>query len=214
MAYRTPEGSAFYVSQTFASAKTVTSVTNANPAVATSTTHGYSDLDEVLFDSGWEDATNSVYRVDQLTTDTFSLLGLNSSNTNSFAAGTGTGTTKKISSWIEIPQVLTISSQGGGPRNITVNPIKKRNGIIIPTGFEPATTTLTLGFDPSQANWSTLLDISRSQTYIAYKSVAGNGAATYGWGLMSISEQPIQQAGQVDQVSVQLAFQGRLISYA
>jgi hypothetical protein len=44
MAYYYPEGSKVYYSTTFAVAKTVSAVTNANPAVATSTSHGYTDL--------------------------------------------------------------------------------------------------------------------------------------------------------------------------
>ena len=85
MAYYFPEGSKFYLSTTFAGAKTITAVTNANPAVATSTSHGYVDNDVVLFTSGWEDATDSVFKVDQQTADTFQLLGLNSSSTTNFS---------------------------------------------------------------------------------------------------------------------------------
>ena len=69
MAYYFPEGSKFYFSTTFAAAKTITALTNANPAVATSVAHGYADDDELLLTSGWEDATDSVFRADQLTAE-------------------------------------------------------------------------------------------------------------------------------------------------
>ena len=81
MAYYFAEGSKFYFSQTFAAAKTVTAISNASPAVATSVAHGYVDGDELLFTSGWELANNSIFRADQLTADTFGITGLNSSNT-------------------------------------------------------------------------------------------------------------------------------------
>ena len=48
MAYYFPEGSKFYFSKTFAAAKTISAITNANPAVATSTSHGYVNGDEIL----------------------------------------------------------------------------------------------------------------------------------------------------------------------
>jgi hypothetical protein len=76
MAYYFAEGSSIQFSQTFAGAKTVTVASNANPAVLTSVAHGYSTNDEVLFTSGWEDATDTVWKVNVLTADTFNLLGL------------------------------------------------------------------------------------------------------------------------------------------
>jgi len=91
MAYHFPAGTKAYYSTTFAAAKTVTGVTNASPAVATSVAHGYTDGDPLLVSSGWQDASDTVFEADQLSADTFSLLGLDSTDTNVFASGTGTG---------------------------------------------------------------------------------------------------------------------------
>lgn len=60
MALYFPEGSAQTFSQTFAAAKTITALSNANPAVATSVAHGYATGDEILLTSGYEDATDSM----------------------------------------------------------------------------------------------------------------------------------------------------------
>jgi hypothetical protein len=214
MSYFFPEGSKFYFSQTFASDKTITAVTNASPAVATSTSHGYADGDEILLTSGWEDATDTVYQVDQLTADTFSLLGLNTTNTDFYAAGTGTGTAAKISSWTEIPQVLTIATSGGDARFTTISPIARRNSINVPTGFNPTSITLTLGHDPSNANYESMLDISRTLTKVAFKMVLSGGAVTYGYGYMSVSEAPSLNVNQANQVTAALSLLGRSISYA
>lgn len=214
MSYFFPEGSKFYFSQTFATEKTITAVTNASPAVATSTSHGYADGDEILLTSGWEDATDTVYQVDQLTADTFSLLGLNTTNTDFYAAGTGTGTAAKISGWTEIPQVLTIATSGGDARFTTISPIARRNSINVPTGFNPTSITLTLGHDPSNANYESMLDISRTLTKVAFKMVLSGGAVTYGYGYMSVSEAPSLNVNQANQVTAALSLLGRSISYA
>lgn len=214
MAYFFPEGSKFYFSQTFASAKTITALSNASPAVATSTSHGYSDGDEVILTSGWEDATDTVFQVDQLTADTFSLLGLNATDTNFYAAGTGTGTAQKVSAWTEIPQVLTIATSGGDARFTTINPIARRNAINVPTGFNPTSITLTLGHDPSNANYETMLDISRTLSKVAFKMVLSGGAVSYGYGYMSVSEAPSLNVNQANQVTAALTMLGRSISYA
>ena len=92
MALYFPEGSSQQFSQTFAAAKNITAITNANPAVATSVAHGYTTGDEILITSGWEDITDSVVKITVLTADTFSLTGVDTSNTSFYPAGTGTGT--------------------------------------------------------------------------------------------------------------------------
>lgn len=214
MAYYFPEGSKFYFSQDFASAKTITALSNASPAVATATSHGYADGDEIILTSGWEDATDGAYRVDQLTADTFSVLGLNSTDTDFYAAGTGTGSAQKVSSWTEIPQVLTIATSGGDARFTTINPIARRNAINIPTGFNATSITLTLGHDPSNANYQTMLDISRTLSKVAFKMVLSGGAVTYGYGYMSVSEAPSLNVNQANSVTAALTLLGRSISYA
>lgn len=211
--YTVPEGAICYVSQTFASAKTVSAITNANPAVATSTAHGYSNDDEFLFLSGWEDATNSVYRAGSVATNAFNVTGLVTTDTDFFAAGAGVGTAQKISSWIAIPQVLTISSSGGDPKYTTVQPLAKRNAIQIPTGFNPTSITMSLAHDSSNADFQTLQTISRSLTEVAFKLVMSGGAIVYGYGNFAVSEVPSLNLGQVNTVTASLSLLGRAVSY-
>lgn len=214
MAYYFPEGSKFYFSKTFAAAKTVSAITNASPAVATSTAHGYVDGDEILLTSGWEDATDTVFRVDQLTADTFELEGLNTTNTNFFPSGSGAGEARKVSTWVEIPQVLSISTSGGDARFTTISPLAKRNDINVPTGFNAMSINVTLGHDPANANYQTMLDISRTLEKVAFKMVLSGGAVAYGYGYMSVSEAPQLNRNQANQVNAAITLLGRFMSYA
>lgn len=212
MAFNFPEGAKFQFATTFATAKTVSAVTNADPAVATSTAHGYVDGDEVLFTSGWEDATNTIYQVDQQDANSFEIEGLDSSNTAYFASGSGTGTTQKVSGWTDIPQVMTISNSGGDAKYTDVQLLAARNAIKIPVGFNAVTTTLTLAHDPTNATYKDMLGISRTSTLCAFRILAGGGTS-YGYGYMSVAEVPQMQSGQVNQVQVAITMLGRLISY-
>lgn len=213
MAYYFAEGSKFYFSTTFAAAKSVTIATNANPSVLTAVAHGIVDNEEFLFTSGWEDATDSVYKADTLTADTISPLGLNSTNTNYFASGGGVGSIQKVSSWLEVPQVLGVTPSGGDARFTDVNPLAKRNGIKFPTGFNPMALTLDLGHDPAGVNYATMLDVSRTFTKCAFKQVSGGGGVTYGYGYMIVSEAPSLAVGQPNKVQCAMSFLGRSISY-
>lgn len=213
MAYFFPEGSSTQFSQTFAGAKTITILTNANPAVATSVAHGYSTNDEILLTSGWEDATDSCFKITVLTADTFSIQGLDTSNTSFFPVGTGVGTAQKVSGWTSVPQILTISASGGDARFTEVNPLSKRNGVKIPTGFNATALALTLAHDAGQAGYITMLGISRNLSKVAIKQVVSGGSVTYGYGYMSVSEVPKMNVNQVNTVDAAITILGRTISY-
>lgn len=214
MAYYFPEGGKFFYSTTFAAAVTITDLTNGSPAVATATAHGYADDDEVLISSGWDDVNESVYQVDQLSTNTFSLVGLDTTNTDFFPAGTGVGTAKKISGWVEIPQILTISNSGGDPKFATVSPLARRNSMNVPIGFNPETLTLSMGHDPANATYQAMLAIGRVLTKCAFKQVVPGGLVTYGYGYMVTSKRATQTAGQANTVSCTISIQGESTSYA
>lgn len=213
MAYYFPEGSAFNFSTTFASAKTITVATNANPCVMTSVAHGYTTGDEILLSTSWEDATDSVYKITVLTADTFSVDGLNTTSTSFFPAGSGVGTAQKISGWTAIPQILSINSSGGDARFTTITPLAKRNALNIPTGFNAQSVTLTLGHDAAQAAYITMLGIARTLTKCAYKQVISGGAYTYGYGYMSVSEMPKLNVNNANTVDAALTIIGRSVSY-
>ncbi|WP_349743927.1 phage tail tube protein [Roseateles cavernae] len=214
MSYNFPEGGKFLFSNTFAGAKILATLSNANPAAAGSVAHGYLDNDEVVLTSGWEDATDSVFRVDQTSVDAFNILGLDTSDTNLFTAGGGANSqAKKISNWIEVPQVLTIGTSGGDARFAQVNPVFRRNGISRPLGFNPTTIMLTLAHDASNASYQTMLGISRVLSLVAFKLLLADGSASYGFGYMAVSEVPSVSAGNPNSVTAVFSAQGRTISY-
>lgn len=213
MAYSLPEGSSQQFSNTLAAAKTITAITNANPAVATCTGHGYTTGDEIMLSSGWEDATDSVYKIESVDANSFKILGLDTTNTSFFPAGSGGGSAQKLSAWTAIPQVLTISASGGDARFTDVNPLAKRNGIRIPTGFNATSVTLSLGFDATTPAYKTMVGISRSLSKVAFKQVLSGGFVQYGWGYLTVSEFPKLNNNQVNTVDAALTFLGRTMSY-
>ena len=213
MAYSFPEGSRFYFSTTFASAITVTALTNANPAVATATAHGLSNADELLTASGWDDATDTVWRASGIAANTFELSGLDSTNTSFYPTGTGTGTVRKVTNWVEMLQVLNIATSGGDARYTQIEPLSRRNSISVPTGFNPSSLTFTLGWDPTLAFYQTLVGVSRTLTKVAVKIVISGGGTAYAYGQIAVSEQPSMNRNQANTVTAALTALGRLITY-
>ena len=214
MAYYFPPGTKYFYSNTLATAKTVTAVTNASPAVASATAHGYVDADPVLFASGWQDADATVFEVEQLTADTFSFLGLNATDTNVYASGSGGGSTQKVSTWVEIPQILTASTSGGGIKYGTISPLGSRQDTKQPIGFEAIGVDLKLGYDPSNATIQAMQALTRVSGKVALKLVLPGGGRVYGYGNIACSEFP-EIGGKESplQISVGIGFDGRAISY-
>lgn len=206
--YYTVTGAKFFVSTGFAGAKNITTATNANPPVITSVAHGYVDNDEILFTSGWEELNSSVFRVDQLTADTLSPLNFDATNTDLYPAGSGTGTMQKVSGWLELGQVLGVQGGGGDARNITVRPLNRRNDVNIPTGFNAATLSFELGFDPALADQVALQAASRSLAKRAFKFVLPGGAFAYCYGTVSMSPVPTFNADDVLRRNVSIGIDG------
>jgi Phage tail tube protein, TTP len=213
LAFNFPEGSRFQFSPTFAATKAITTISNADPAAVGSVAHGYSDGNEVLVRSGWEDADYTVFEVNQTSADALELLGLNSVNTNFYPAGTGTGTMSLISAWQTMPDVLTINTAGGDPRFTDVQLLARRNAIKVPTGFNAQTITLTLAHDPANAIWLIMLGLSKSLTPVAFKQILSGGAVTYGYGYMAASPMPSLNVNQANAVTVSIALLGQSMSY-
>ena len=213
MAWYVPEGSRFLISTTFAPAVNVTAVTNAANAVA-SATNTFTAGDELLFTSGWEDATDSVWKASAATGTTVTLGGLDSTDTNFFPSGGGIGTLQRVSNWIELQQPLTIDTSGGDAKFINVEPLNKRNSFQIPTGFNANQTRLTIGYDPTLPGYQAALAASRTLRKVAFKFVLSGGATAYTFGYITASEVPRMTKGQVLSVEVAIASIGRMVSYA
>jgi hypothetical protein len=197
-----PEGTRFYfcAQRTSPPRRRITAVTNANPALATSTAHGYVDNDEVLLLSGWEDATNQIYASTSRTSTRSSCWAWTRPTRASSRLVPASGTAQKVGTWVQIPQVLNIQTSGGDPRFTDVQLLASRNALKIPTGFNATTTVLSLAHDPADANWLTMIGISRALTPVAFKMALGGGGTTYAYGYMAVNESPKMNVNQVNQV--------------
>ncbi|MDB5847333.1 MAG: hypothetical protein JWP29_1085 [Rhodoferax sp.] len=213
--YLLAEGSKFLFSSSFGSAVAATTVTNGDPAAITAAAHGFSAADELLFDSGWEDATDSIWKVAPApSTNNLSLLALDSSDQQWFPNGTGVGTLRKVSNWIEIGQVLDVQPSGGGTRNVDINPLSKRNGIKMPAGFEASGMDLTLGYDPSLASQIALNKLTRNlSSKIGFKFLMNGGQTGYGYGTAQLAQMPNIAKGSAVSVKLSLSFRGQFVGY-
>lgn len=215
MSYFLAEGSKFLFSSTFGAPVTVNAATNADPtALTTAIAHGYAPGDELLFNSGWEDADAAVWKSGTAAGSALTISGLDTTNTQWFSPGTGGGTLQKVTNWVEIGQVLDISPSGGGAKNVDINPLSKRNAIKMPAGFEASGMDLTLGYDPSQTSQIALNKISRNLSQkVAFKFLLAGGQTGYGYGNAQLAQMPNIAKGSAVSIKLTLSFLGLFVGY-
>lgn len=214
MAVALPNGVTISLGTTIGSDLTVSAVTNANPAVATSTSHGLSDGDIVIFSSGWSKANDRVFKVDQQDANSFELEGLNSTSTTDYPAGTGTGTVNEVSAWTQITQVIDVSTSGGEMQFTNYSFLENDFETSIPTQSSPQTITMTIADDASLAGYVALKAAAEARTPYALRIAYPSGAYAYYYGYVSMNETPTFTKNQIQSVSATFNLINRPTRYA
>lgn len=149
MAVTLPNGSLVHIGSAYGSAITVTAVSNAATAVVTAAAHGLSDGDYIVLTSGWTRLNGRTFRVGNCTTGTFELEGINTADTDVYAAGSGTGSFKEVTTWTQVQQILTVASTGGEQNFTDYQFLEADSAVSIPTFKSPVRITMSIADDPS-----------------------------------------------------------------
>lgn len=198
-----------------AAAKTVTAVTNATEAVVTVAAHGYSAGDIVMMESGWGGLNGRVARVKSPTTNDFVLEGINTTNTDLYPAGTGTGQVRKITAFQQITKVTDISSSGGEPKNTEYDYLEEDTTYSITEGFSPVNWTIELDADSiSTAGYAALQALTEVRTDTVFLQVTKNGAKNYTPCTVALLETVKTQRGKINVVTCSLNGKNRPTRYA
>jgi len=153
MAFIQAVGTTFTFVSTYATSRTMTAITNANPAVATlAASHGVIVGDKIHIKSGWE-LLNDVYvRVSVVSVNDVTLEGINTTDTNKYPAGSSAGSVRARSASTEITQITREYSVSGGEQQFSdTSTLKNRTDTRIPTNRSPIDLVLPLFHDPSLA---------------------------------------------------------------
>jgi hypothetical protein len=198
-----PTGSTFFVATAFASAKTTTAVTNAAPPVCTATTHGYSTGDLVEVTSGWGPLNKQYRRVTVVDTNSFSLEGADSTATDLFPPGIGVGSTRKVTTFVQITSVMNPTTSGGDPKPVEYKFVESPIAYSINDGFSAVSTSLNIDADANtSAGYLALRTLTQVQTDTVLKTVLKNGSFTLLPCKVALNEAIKFQDGQINTCSV------------
>ncbi len=215
MAAIVADGTLVAFASTYGTAKTMSAVTNANPAVATlEASHGVVVNDIMEMSSGWPDLDDKILRCSVLSTNDVTLEGFSTANTTTYPAGTGTGTVREITAWTALAQILTIAVEGGDPQYFDyqfLNELRKRR---IPLAKAPLNLTFELADDITLAQQASVRAIELAGVPVAMRLTLPNSSKIYLNGYWSMSDMPKLQTGQINSRTIGFALTSLPTEYA
>jgi hypothetical protein len=208
-----PNGSIISVGSTYGSPITVTAITNAATAVVTAAGHGLADGDYVVVTSGWSRINGKVFRVDGATTNTFELEGLDTTSTVIYPAGSGVGTVKEVTAFVQIPQILTSATNGGEQQFLEYQFLESDAQTRIPTVKSAAGLTLSIGDDPTLPGYAVLSAANDDRDPRAVRVDLSNGSKILYNGYISLNRTPSLTVNELAASEVTISFVNEPVRY-
>ncbi|MFA5595942.1 MAG: phage tail protein [Pusillimonas sp.] len=214
MAVQLPNGVVFSLGTTIDAAKTVSSISNANPAVATSTAHGFANGDIILLNSGWQKLNDRLLRVANQASGTFELAGQDTTSTTLYPTGTSAGSAKKVSAWTQITQVLECSTSGGEMQFATYSFLENDFESQIPTQHSAMSLQLSIADDPSLTGYAALKKAAADRVAVPVRAQMPGGSVIYYMGYVSFNETPTMTKNNVMACNATVSLQSLPVRYA
>lgn len=210
-----PNKSVVSIASAYDPAVNMTALSNASEAVATlEASHGVVVGDILEVTSGWSGINGRIVRASAVATNDVTFEGLNTANTNLFPAGSGIGSVKKITSWTQITQILSIEKSGGEPQFANYSFLENDDEYQIPTGNSPQTLTLSLADDQSLP-WYNVLDAATlAGTPRAIRIVLPTGAILFYNGYPAFNKSPSMTRNEVMALSFVFSLNAAIVRYA
>lgn len=215
MAVTLATGTQVAIASTYGTGFTITAITNANPAVATlSASHGVVVGDFIEITSGWDLLNKRVVRVSAVATNDVTLEGINTSNTSSYPAGSGTGTGREITAWASVTQIRSVSTSGGELNFADITTIADQTQKQAPTTRSAQQIDFEFLDDPTLSWYSTAQTASDTNAITAVRIIFPNGSRLLGNGYLSLQKNPTIEVNQPLVASLGFSAVADLVRYA
>jgi len=207
-----PNNIAFAVATAYAAAVSITAITNATEAVATAT-NTFATGDLVEYTGGWSKLNGRVFRLKAATGTSFTLEGQDTSDVTLYPVGAGTGSVRKITTWVPVVGVVTADVSGGDAKFQSVSVLDNDVEVSLPDGFSATTVTLTIADDKSLPHHAALKAISDGTKIAALRGILPGGGLLVYSGYGSFNESPSLAKGSVMAVKASWSLQNKVVRY-
>ena len=139
------DGTQLALASAYGTASNTTATSNAANAVFTQAAgHGLAVGDFVEISSAWPGIDGRIARISTLATNDATLEGIDTSDTNKYPTGGGTGTLRKITTWQALAQVTGLETQGGEQQYFDYQFLDQLQQRRVPTSQAPLVAVMTL----------------------------------------------------------------------
>lgn len=213
MAVKLPNGATVHIATALSAEKKVTVATNATACVLTAAGHGLANGDLVLFKSGWGKLNERVFQIDDVKTDTFKLVGIDTSNADEFPAGSGIGTVQKITDWVQVSQIVEFSTSGGEQQYVDFGFLEDDFDQQIPSTKSAMSMSIKIADDTSLPGYKAAAKCSDKGGKWPLKVVLKGGGLICYNGYPSMNKTPELVRNQVMAVTLSYAISGEVNRY-
>jgi hypothetical protein len=214
MAVSLPNGSLIAIGSAYGSVITITALSNATNAVATATAHGLGVNDIIVITSGWSRLNGKAVRVSAVTTNTFTLEGINTTSTTVYPPGSGIGSCREVTTFTQLSQILSSSTNGGEQQFLEYQFLEADAQTRIPTFKSASGLTLSIGDDPDLAGYAAAEDANDDREPRALRVALANGSFIYYYGYVSVNKTPSLTVNEISAVEVTFSFLNEPTRYA
>ncbi len=215
MTVRVPNGSLIHIASGYGPARTMSAVTNANPAVATlEVSHGVIVSDILEVTSGWSRLTDKIVRVSAVATNDVTLEGYNTTSTAVYPPGNGAGTVREITGWTQLTQILQSSSSGGEQQFLEYQFLEGDAQKRIPTFKNAAGMTFSVGDDDTLAGYVVAAAANDDRLQRAVRITLPSGAKLFYNAYISLNKTPSLTVNELMAVEVTLSLLNEPVRYA
>lgn len=210
-----PNNIAFAVASAFAAAIGVTAATNAAETVMTTATNTFAVGDFLEYTGGWSKASGRVFRAKAVTTTSVTVEGLDTTDVSLFPAGAGTGSLRKVSTWVPITGVVSADVSGGDGKTVEVPLLDSDVPVMLPDGFSATSVVMTIADDKSLAHHAALKSVSDGAKLTCLRGIipgSPGGVLLYA-GYCSFNESPSLAKGSVMAVKATFSLQNKVVRY-
>lgn len=215
MTVRVPNGSLIHIASGYGPVRTMSAVTNANPAVATlEASHGVIVNDILEVTSGWSRLTDKVVRVSAVATNDVTLEGYSTTSTSIYPAGNGVGTVREITGWTQLTQILQSGSNGGEQQFLEYQFLEGDAQKRIPTFKNAAGLTFSVGDDDTLAGYILAAAANDDRLQRAVRVTLPSGALLFYNAYISLNKTPSLTVNELMAVEVTLSLLNEPVRYA
>lgn len=204
------------IAKTYGSDITITGISNANPAVATtSAPHGLSAGSYIEVTSGWDLLTQKIVRVGAGSSGTtLNLEGIDTLSTAKYTASGGAGKCRAVTAWTQVTQLKSLSASGGDQQFADVTSLVDRVAKQVPTTRSAVTMTIDAYDDPSLTWYADVTTASDASTPYGLKMSFANGSKLVANAYWSLQKVPSVNQNEAMTSQISLSYAAEPVRYS